>query len=155
MCVFDTSSFIVIGHYFPERVPSFWEHMDVYVADGRIISVREVRRELDPMITREHMDQWLQVNGGIFKTPTEAEMGFVAQVFRVPEFQTLVRRKQILSGSPAADPFVIAAAQVRGGCVVTEESRRENAIRIPNVCDHFGADCANIEGFMERENWQY
>ena len=82
-------------------------------------------------------------------------MSFVAQVFQVPEFQTLVRRKQILSGSPAADPFVIAAAHVRGGCVVTEENRRENAIRIPNVCDHFGVDCTNIEGFMERENWRY
>ena len=72
------------------------------------------------MITRQHMERWLQANGGVFNTPTEAEMSFVAQVFQVPEFQTLVRRKQILSGSPAADPFVIAAAHVRGGCVVTE-----------------------------------
>ena len=66
------------------------------------------------------MERWLQANGGVFNTPTEAEMSFVAQVFQVPEFQTLVRRKQILSGSPAADPFVIAAAHVRGGCVVSE-----------------------------------
>ncbi len=42
-----------------------------------------------------------------------------------------------------------------GMCVVTEEVRRPNAARIPNVCDHFGIGCINLEQLMEREGWQF
>ena len=45
--VFDTSSFRVLGNYYPDRFPSFWEMFDELVAAGRIVSVREVHRELD------------------------------------------------------------------------------------------------------------
>ena len=35
------------------------------------------------------------------------------------------------------------------GCVST------NAVKIPNVCEHFGVDCTNLEEFMEREKWRF
>ncbi|MBS3820630.1 MAG: DUF4411 family protein [Planctomycetes bacterium] len=37
----------MISHYFPERFPSFWEHFDQAVSEGKISSVREVRSELE------------------------------------------------------------------------------------------------------------
>lgn len=45
--VFDTSSFMVIGHYYPQQFPSFWNKFDQAVEIGNIISVTEVFRELD------------------------------------------------------------------------------------------------------------
>ena len=33
--VFDTNSFIVIGHYYPEQFPSFWEKFDQAVENGK------------------------------------------------------------------------------------------------------------------------
>ncbi|MCZ6821218.1 MAG: DUF4411 family protein [Calditrichaeota bacterium] len=63
--------------------------------------------------------------------------------------------KQRLKGTPVADPFVIASARIRQACVVTEEGKKKNAARIPNVCEYFGVDCTNLEGFMERERWRF
>ena len=63
--------------------------------------------------------------------------------------------KSWLKGRPVADPFVVAAAKARGACAVTEESMRETAAKIPNVCDHFEIDWTNVEGFMKREGWAF
>ncbi len=153
--VFDTSSFIVLGHFFPERFPSFWERLDAAVSEGTVVSVREVRRELGSPSTREHLSQWVKRNGDIFLKPSEVEMAFVAEVFQFPRFQHLVGERQRLRGTPVADPFVIACAKVTGGCVVTEERLKENAAKIPNVCKHFAIDCTNLEGFMARQGWEF
>jgi len=50
---------------------------------------------------------------------------------------------------------VIACARNRGGCVVTEEGLRPNAARIPNVCQHFGIDWTNVEGFLAHHDWEF
>lgn len=62
---------------------------------------------------------------------------------------------QRLRGYPVADPFVVACARVRDGCVVTEEASRPNAARIPNVCGHFGVRCTNVEGFLREIGWEF
>jgi len=54
-----------------------------------------------------------------------------------------------------ADPFVIALAKARDGCVVTEETMRPNAAKIPNVCEHFGIEYAKLEGVMNKEAWTF
>ena len=46
--VFDTNSFRVLGNYYPDQFPTFWERFNRAVTDGKIVSVREVRRELEP-----------------------------------------------------------------------------------------------------------
>ena len=153
--VFDTNSFIVLGHYFPERFPSFWERFDELVCSGGVISVREVRRELDHRATRQHLVDWIAGNKRIFLLPSPEETEFVSDIFAVPHFQQLVRQEQRLKGTPVADPFVIAAAKLRGACVVTEESKKRNAARIPNVCEYFEIDCTNLQGMMEREGWRF
>lgn len=153
--IFDSNSFIVISHYFPERFPSFWKQIDEYVSDGKILSVREVFNELDNNSSKIHLIDWLKTNKSIFMIPSQPEMNFVNSIFQVPHFQYLVSTKQRLKGSPVADPFVIASAKVKNGCVVTEENKKKNSSRIPNICDHFNIDCTNIEGFMRRENWEF
>ena len=153
--IFDTNSFIVISHYFPERFPSFWKQIDEYVSDGKILSVREVFNELDNNSSKTHLVDWIKINKPIFMIPSQDEMNFVNTIFQVPHFQYLVSTKQRLKGNPVADPFVIAAAKVKNGCVVTEEDKKENAARIPNICEHFNLDCTNVEGFMRRENWEF
>ena len=48
--VFDTNSFRVLGNYYPDQFPTFWERFDRAVTDGKIVSVREVRRELEAQV---------------------------------------------------------------------------------------------------------
>ncbi len=153
--VFDTNCFIVLGHYFPERFPTFWTNIKECISDGKIISTREVFNELIDKGNKEFLDNWLKENKNIFLTPTSEELTFVKEIFSVQHFQQLVKEKQRLKGTPVADPFVIALAKVKKACVITEESMKKNAARIPNVCEHFKIDCTNLEGFMKRENWTF
>jgi hypothetical protein len=81
--VFDTSSFIVIGHYFPQRFPSFWKHFAKSVQNGEILSAREVYNELKGKGNKPHLDDWVDANKKVFlvSTPDETEP--------VNEFETL------------------------------------------------------------------
>lgn len=153
--VFDTSSFIVTSHYFPDRFPTFWERLNQSVASGTIISVREVYRELTRGNAKEHLELWIEENKDVFRDPTPEEAGFVRDIFAVPRFGELVRKKQLLEGTAVADPFVIASARACSGCVVTEEAIREDAVRIPGVCEYFGIECTNMEGFMRLQGWTF
>jgi len=153
--VLDTSSIRVFSNYYPSRFPAFWTNLANYVNERRMISVREVYNELDRQSTKPHLDEWAKNNKQIFLLPTEREMAFVARLFEVPHFQQLVGAKQIALGMPVADPFVIASAHERDGCVISEESSKANAGKIPNVCAQFEIDCINLETFLERENWSF
>ena len=79
----------------------------------------------------------------------------VAEIFKVTHYQAMIRKKERLKGKPVADPFVIAKAKVCNGWVVTREKWKENSAQIPNVCEHFGVPCMNLEGFMKKEGWTF
>ena len=153
--VFDSSSLIVLfRHYYPHRFPSLWERFDALVLERRIVSVREVRKELEECDDR--LSDWVKDNSLLFPVPGADELDFVLKIFEVRHFQALVRKKERLNGSPVADPFVIAKAKVLvDGCVVTQEVCKPNGSRIPNVCEHFDIPCLNLEAFMETERWRF
>ena len=151
--VLDTSSIRVFGNYYPTRFAKLWKNLSRCIKSGRLISVSEVLTELDRQSTKPHLDKWAAENKRVFLRPTAGELEFVARIFAIPHFQQLVGEKQRRLGMPVADPFIIASAHEREACVVTEESRKAHAGKIPNVCDYFGIDCINLETFMEREGW--
>lgn len=153
--VLDTSSIKVFENYYPSRFPAFWEELKECVDEGRILSVREVFLELDLLSTKPHLDEWAKNNKRIFRPPTKKEAAFVGRIFEIQHFQQLVSQRAMAIGRPVADPFVIASAHERKACVITEETYRANAGKIPNVCKHFGIDCIDLETFMEREGWSF
>ena len=153
--VFDTSSFRVLQNYFPDSFPSFWENWQGEVANGIVLSVREVKRELDIQAVQEHLIDWCDGNSHIFLSPTDEESDFVGRIFSVPHFRQLISAQNQLLGRPVADPFVIASAGVNSGSVVTKEAYRPNASRIPNVCQHFGIPCINVQQFIANLGWRF
>ncbi|MDE0186193.1 MAG: DUF4411 family protein [Candidatus Poribacteria bacterium] len=152
--VFDTNSFRVLGNYYPAQFQTFWRQFNQAVTDGKIISVREVHKELETQI-QPPLSDWVKKHKGIFMPPSAAETRFVTNIFSIRHFQKLVSAQSLLAGNPCADPFVIAKAEFIHGCVVTEEALKPNASKIPNVCEHFEIDCTNLQGFMEREGWTF
>lgn len=153
--MFDTSSFIVLGHYYPDAFPSFWTMVNEFVVAERLISVEQVFQELDQQAAEHHLVDWITSNRGVFKPPTEPELNVVAEIFQVAHFRQLVGQRQLQTGAVVADPFVIARARVAKACVVTQETLRPNAARIPNVCAHFGVECTNLAGLFQREGWRF
>ena len=143
--------------YYKDRFPSFWIRFNALVSSGSASSVSEVEAEL----TRRSglmpaVQELKQLHQGFFAQPSAEEQAFVGEVFSVPLFRNPISAKAIAKGTPVADPFIIAKAGASlGMSVVTEEVRRPNAATVPNVCDHFGIECINLQQLMEREGWQF
>lgn len=106
-------------------------------------------------MTKEWFLDWCRTHRSIFRAPTQPESDFVKQIFAIPHFRNLVAQRQQLKGMPVADPFVVASARVRRGSVVTEESSKPNAAKIPNVCERFGIECMNLEDLLGRLGWRF
>ncbi len=153
--VFDSNSLInLFWHYYPERFPTLWEKFDALVSGGEIASVREVFNEIGS--SEDSLASWAKEHKNVlFLESTVEELQFVGEIFQVQHFQAMVRKQERLKGKHVADPFVIARAKISSACVITQEKNTENAVRIPNVCEHFGIPCMNLEGFMEKENWVF
>lgn len=153
--VFDSGPLInLFRYYYRARFPSLWENFDGMVTTSRILSTREVYNEL--VDRGDELSTWCKEKRQVFSTPDPSELGFVRSIFEVIHFQAMIRKKEMWAGRPVADPFVIAkASQLAEGCVVTSEERRPHSAKMPDVCDHFGIDCVNLEEFMEREGWSF
>lgn len=156
--VLDTNTISQIYRaFYKDRFPSLWSRFEDLVSSGAATSVRAVEVELRRRSALALAIQELkELNRDFFSTPTGTEQEFVARIFRVRRFHSLIDAKARQMGREVADPYLIAKAGVLAdGCVVTEEVGRPNAARIPNVCQHFGIDCTNLEGLMQREGWQF
>ena len=88
-----------------------------------------------------------------FPIPSITETEFVQKIYQVRHFRQNVERKKILKGGLNADPFVVAKAAAHDSPVVTLETERPQAVRIPNICKHFEVACLNLEEFMANEDW--
>lgn len=155
MYVFDTSPLSsLFKNYYRGRFPTLWDRFDALVAEGRIVSTREVMRECTDGPV-ESLRLWAAAHQDFFQVPLAAEGAFVAQIYGVAHFQQNIELRKLLRGGRNADPFVIARATSDGRCVVTLEEFKPNGSKIPNICDHFGIGCLSLEEFMEREGWEF
>lgn len=155
MYVVDSDTLIHLFHYYyQERFPSLWNKFDAMIEEESIISVSEVFREIENGQNR--LASWAKSKKQkIFKKPAPEELVFVAEIFKISHFQELISERSRLKGKPVADPFIIARAKIQNGCVITQEKNTPNAAKIPNVCQNFGVDCIDLEGFMVREEWRF
>ncbi len=153
--VIDTNSLGVLKNYYPGTFATLWHEIDQLVLNGELISAEEVYHESQRRVDSTHLNEWIERNKSIFSPPTEDEMAFVAELFQIAHFRQLVSEDAILRGGFVADPWLIARAKARGGCVLTEEKHKPNAAKIPNVCQHFGIDYCNIEDLLRRKGWRY
>ena len=151
----DTNVFRVLESYYPTSFPRFWAALQNLVDRGEFRSVDEVLNEIKLGSPPSHMSGWIESNKIIFALPTSEELEFVAQIFKVDHFQQLIGRKQRLQGTPVADPFLIAAAKINNGCVITEERPKPNSAKIPSVCQYFGIPCITLEQMLAEQRWSF
>lgn len=153
--VLDTNSIRVFGHYYRDSFPSFWENIEELIAEERLTSVRQVEQELEQYNANRHIEEWVDDHESLFVTPSKEVMEGVREIFEVPHFQQMISEKRRLGPKPVADPWVVARAWELDGCVVSEETPKQNSAKIPNVCDHFGVDCCTVKDMLKREGWVY
>ncbi len=153
--VFDNSPLSTLfKNYYRRRFPTLWQHFDELVDNGDIVSTREALREIEDGPV-ESLREWTAQKSELFTMPNAEEGMFVARIYAVQHFQQNIERQKMLKGGRNADPFVIAKAAVTERTVVTMDQRHPNAVKIPNICDHFGIPCMTLEDFMETEDWEF
>ena len=153
--VFDNSPLSALfKNYYRGVFRTLWQGFDALVDGGQILSTREVLREIEDSFIVP-LRTWSADNKGIFATPTAKEAEFVTKIYGVHHFQQNIELKKLLKGGNNADPFVIARAAVTGSTVVTMELFKDNAAKIPNICQHFRVPCMTLEEFMEAEGWNF
>ena len=162
--VFDTSSLRSLQHFYPRIFKSIWDGLDNLATSNCLIFTREVFNEINRQAVSDDILNWAKSNKSLFKIPGNNELLFVAEILKIPHFQTLIGKQQRLKGTPVADPFVIACAQIHTGTVVTEEGwqrpsnplrPKPNAAKIPNVCSYFQIPCVDLEEFMHLQGWTF
>jgi hypothetical protein len=82
--VFDSNTFInLFRHYYESRFPTLWANFHDIVTEKRLISVREVKVELQTYYKTDRLKEWIQENDEIFKQPDDSETRFIRDIFEI------------------------------------------------------------------------
>lgn len=149
--VIDTGPIIDLKGYYSEVFVSLWENIEALIRQGEIISTSEVYRELQKR--DDEAKAFADKYKYIFKNPSIEEQVYVSEILR--RHKELIRLKNIVSGFPVADPFVIALAICNKSILITSELYKANSHSIPNICKEYDIRCINIKEFFQIEGWRF
>lgn len=144
----DTSALIAAWYerYKPNRFPKLWEQFDQLITAGRLVSSIMVLDECSRKSPELHA--WLKERDAMFLPPDEAVQRRVDHV--VNTYTALVAQGK---EKFAADPFLIATAEVYGHTVVTEETGPDSLKKIPGVCREMRVPVINLVQLFDAEDW--
>ena len=137
-------------YYPPDVMPGVWSRLDDLIADGSLRATEEVLIELDRK--DDDVYQWAKKRPDLF-VPVDDQIQ-IAVTGILAEHEKLLDTR---SGRSAADPFVVALAQIEECTVITGERRTRNADRpnIPDVCDALDIPCITLLDLMRAEGWTF
>ena len=148
----DTSALLDarIRYYPPDVFPNLWERIDELIRKEGLIATEEVLRELERRDDEVHA--WASERREMFVAIDEEIQPYVADIMR--DHPKLIDQR---AGRYAADPFVIALAQMRECTVVTGEKPTGTLARpnIPDVCDSLGVPWMNMLQLIRAERWVF
>lgn len=140
--------------------PGFWECLEHYCQETRLLSIDRVR---DEIVEGDTLDAWVkQAPDELFASTAEEE---TVQIFR--RMMTWVQSNGDFRQSAkeefarVADGWLVAYAEVHGLVIVTHEVFDPNArkrVLIPNVCRQFGVQWVDtftmLRSLEVRFNWK-
>ncbi len=154
--IFDTNTLSAIfKHYFFDSFPTFWDKFNQKITSQDVCSVREVYNEIKGFKRGDILEDWIKSRKDFFQEPSVDELKFITEIYTVNHFKFNLEKIKLLKGGAFADPFIIAKAKIENATIVTEEKYKENAAKIPNICNHFSVEFTNLKGFLKFENWVF
>jgi hypothetical protein len=125
-----------------------WEFVEDRLTRNRIFSIEDVFLELEAQ--DDEIYAWAKNWKDNF-IPLENDIQLAARTI-LAENPKILDFRRIKS---SADPFLIAAAMVRGGTIVTEEkpSGGPGKQKIPDVARKVGIPCINFLQFLDQERF--
>ena len=144
----DTSALISAWYerYKPSRFPKLWEELAQLIVLGRLVSSALVLAECNNR--SPELSAWLADWESMFLPPDANVQARTRHIINT--FQGLVMQGK---EKFAADPFVIATAEVHGFTVITEETGPTSLRKIPGVCNALRVPCLNLSAMFDAEEW--
>lgn len=149
--VFDSGPFIDSRYYYPDIFKTYWNKLNELASCKDIISVKEVYNEI--LQGSDIVSDWAALNSEIFEEPAAEEFEIVKDI--MSKHKELIKLVNYTGGMPVADPFIIAKAKNNNLTVVTQEVYRENAHKIPNICNEHNVNYMTLKEFMVNEGWEF
>lgn len=164
--VIDTSVLIDIGqYYYPEVFPSFWKHFYKLIKDETIVSLVEVKNEIDK---GKLSKQWNQVqvksDNKFFIDFEEDEMLELSKIVELDIYTEKFKKKnnQITTleeewsiyGDVVPDPLLICHGLYHNSTVVTLENPN-NGHNIPHVCHELNVRCIGLKKFLTENKFKF
>ena len=150
----DTDEWINLSRHYPKEVfPGLWENIENLIAEGRILSPKEVLDE----IARGHdeLKEWCRAHRTMFLN-TDNLIGRVQKILK--EHPTLVNPN---AKYESADPYLIALAASyksnmfgRSPIIVTNENVDKTS-RIPHAARANGVQTCRLMEMVKREGWKF
>lgn len=138
-------------YYAFQRVPGFWQWMAERITDGTIRTASLVGEEIE---FPQELVEWVAeqgANGFFIDVSDPAIQAKYAEIAHWVVTQPF-GPEHIAKFLDGADPWIISAAVVLDGAVVTQE-RQANAgsrkVKIPNVCEAFEVRCVSTFQMLE------
>jgi hypothetical protein len=146
----DTSALLDgwVRYYPPEVFPCLWNRIDTLIDSGDLLASEEVNGEIQKK--DDTLAEWARQRKKLF-VPADDEIQ-VAVIDIMATHSSLVNAK---TGGSAADPWVIAVAQVRGLTVVSGEAWRLPKLTIPSVCAAKGVRHINLLEMIRELGWRF
>jgi hypothetical protein len=148
----DTSAILDgwIRHYPPDVFPALWDGIDELITDGKLRATEEVLFELKKKT--DEVYKWAKSRTDLFIPIDDDIQIAVANILQKHERLVDARKNR-----SAADPFVIALAQLNGCKVVTAEQPSNNLSkpRIPDVCIILNIPSINLLQLVREEGWRF
>lgn len=144
----DTSALIAAWYerYKPKRFPKLWVHLEFLAFNGRLVSSSLVLNECK--VRSPELHDWLIIRETMFLQPDAKVQARAAHIINTYKGLVMHGKEKF-----AADPFVIATAEVHGYRVVTEEDGPDSLRKIPGVCNKLQVPCCKLADLFDAEDW--
>jgi hypothetical protein len=138
-------------HYAPDVFPGVWQRLDELIHDGHLRASEEVFQEVRKK--DDEVTKWVKERRKVLFVEADDELQTaLRRIMR--DYPKLVDTR---AGRSAADPFVIALAQITECAVVTGErpTHSPNRPNIPDVCRAISVECISLLELLRREGWTF
>jgi len=139
-------------HYPLDVFKPQWDFLEAAMRDGRVVAPRVVETELEKWSRNvAAIKGWLQTHRYVFfDIAADAELDGAKRIVNAyPAYATSVNY--------LGDLEVMACAMARGLTVVSLEAKATQHSpkkpKIPNICEEFGIEWANLAGFLRAEGF--
>lgn len=178
--IIDTSAVIALyRERYPRKVfSSLWANIDGLVQSRKLLTVNQVVSELElsrdgdgleSVVARDNLEMFNWVAHVVSKiVEIDGKLADDVEAFGM-ELTTIHR--DWIEKHEVADPFVIAAAKLFGGTVISDERGRHSRqvlerhkeadgvypreTKIPSICEIYDVPHVDLVEFFEAEGWRY